>query len=72
MTELERKIDDIRRQGKKGISFFLTAGYPNMRDFINTVKYIDRNRLADFLEIGVPFSDPIADGPIIQLSSPSI
>lgn len=51
------------------MSFFLTAGYPNMKQFIKILKFIDEENLADFLEIGIPFTDPVADGPIIQESS---
>lgn len=47
---------------------FLTAGFPKKEWFEELVKAIDQTG-ADFIEIGVPFSDPIADGPTIQAAS---
>lgn len=47
---------------------YFTAGYPKMEWFESTVRALDEAG-ADFIEIGVPFSDPIADGPTIQDSS---
>ncbi|MDJ0836670.1 MAG: tryptophan synthase subunit alpha [Acidobacteriota bacterium] len=47
---------------------YLTAGFPKLEWFEDLVKALDNNG-ADFIEIGVPFSDPIADGPTIQNSS---
>lgn len=57
------------RENKKSIlSIFLTAGYPNLIDTLSIIKILDTTDV-DLLEIGIPFSDPIADGPIIQQSS---
>src|SRR3989442_668569 len=58
-----------RRQDKKKIlSIFLTAGYPPM-DATAPLAAAAARAGADFIEIGIPFSDPIADGPTIQYSS---
>jgi len=53
---------------KKHLVPYLTAGFPEKDWFEDLVKAIDANG-ADFIEIGIPFSDPIADGPTIQNAS---
>ena len=53
---------------KKLLIPFLTAGFPEKAWFAPLVEALDRNG-ADFIEIGIPFSDPIADGPTIQAAS---
>lgn len=50
------------------LSIFLTAGYPRLNDLSQQIKLLEKHRV-DFVEIGIPFSDPLADGPIIQDSS---
>ena len=58
---LERKDNDI-------ISIYFTAGYPNLDDTKTIISALE-NHGADLIEIGMPFSDPVADGPVIQHSS---
>ncbi|MDH3978455.1 MAG: tryptophan synthase subunit alpha, partial [Gammaproteobacteria bacterium] len=53
--------------GRVGLVPYLTAGYPNKDTFIDSVKKIAA--VADVVEVGVPFSDPMADGVTIQRSS---
>ena len=55
---------------KKGniLSIYFTAGYPNLNDTKEIIKTLDECGV-DLIEIGMPFSDPIADGPVIQDSS---
>lgn len=54
---------------KKGLlSIYFTAGFPNLNDTADIIYELDRNG-ADLIEIGIPFSDPLADGPVIQQSS---
>lgn len=61
-------IDSVNRRGEKVLSVFLTAGFPVKDDFVElALRILDAG--ADMLEIGIPFSDPLADGPVIQLSS---
>ncbi|MFH1416293.1 MAG: tryptophan synthase subunit alpha [Elusimicrobiota bacterium] len=67
--KLDKNIRDLMKQDRPGLSLFLTGGYPDMESFIRLVKFIDRKGLADFVEVGIPFSDPVADGPVIQESS---
>lgn len=68
MAYLFNYIDNLNRNNKKALSAFLTFGFPNKEKFLNYAEEILENG-ADILEIGIPFSDPIADGPIIQYSS---
>ncbi len=50
------------------LSIFTTAGYPKLNDTLPVVKALQEAGV-DFIEIGIPFSDPLADGPVIQDSS---
>lgn len=50
------------------LSIYFTAGYPTLNSTIDIAEALERAG-ADFLEIGVPYSDPLADGPVIQNSS---
>lgn len=50
------------------LSIFYTAGYPKLEDTIAVARCLERAGV-DMIEIGIPFSDPIADGPVIQESS---
>jgi len=68
MSVLHKYIDDLNRNSRKALSVFLTAGYPQKKDFIDlAIDILDDG--ADLLEVGIPFSDPVADGPVIQHSS---
>lgn len=69
MNALSKKVAALQRSARKGLSFFLSGGWPERETFINILRYIDKNNLADFLEIGIPFSDPVADGPTIRKAS---
>lgn len=66
---MQNRIDTLfERKQNNILSLFLTAGYPNVIDTLSIIKILDTTDV-DLLEIGIPFSDPIADGPIIQQSS---
>lgn len=66
---MQNRIDNLfERKQKNILSIFLTAGYPNINDTLSVIKILNTTDV-DLLEIGIPFSDPIADGPIIQKSS---
>jgi tryptophan synthase alpha chain len=60
-------IAGAKREGRTALVPFLTAGYPEMRTFAATLR--DIAAVSDVVEIGVPFSDPMADGLTIQRSS---
>ena len=66
---MENRIDNLFKQKNKNIlSIFLTAGYPKHDDTLAIIKQLDASKV-DLIEIGIPYSDPLADGPIIQQSS---
>jgi tryptophan synthase alpha chain len=68
MSAIKTYIDQISQKQRKVLSVFLPAGYPLPADFASlAIDVCDHG--ADMLEIGIPFSDPIADGPIIQQAS---
>ncbi|MCR9172636.1 MAG: tryptophan synthase subunit alpha [bacterium] len=56
------------RKNHKQLSIFVTAGYPELNSLPDQIGYLEQ-RGVDFIEVGVPFSDPMADGPTIQKSS---
>jgi tryptophan synthase alpha chain len=68
MNRLDNKFRQLKQQHKKAISIFLTCGYPDIKTTEQLVLHLT-NIGVDFIELGVPFSDPIADGPTIQYSS---
>lgn len=66
--KLNEYIKNINKNGNKALAVYLTAGFPDKNYFVKLALDILDNG-ADILEIGLPFSDPLADGPIIQYSS---
>ena len=58
----------FQKKNKKILSIYFTAGYPKINDTVDIIKALDKNGV-DMIDVGIPFSDPIADGPIIQNSS---
>lgn len=62
------RIDKLFTEKKNNIlSVYFTAGYPKLDDTLKVIQALEKNGV-DMLEIGVPFSDPMADGPVIQVS----
>lgn len=61
---LEAAFEAARAQGRKALIPFLMSGHPTPRDFAANLR--EAARFADVIEVGVPFSDPLADGPVIQ------
>jgi tryptophan synthase alpha chain len=68
MSELGKHTAALRARGRKALVAFLTAGYPDEAAFADLVTAA-ADAGCDVIEIGVPFSDPIADGPVIQAAS---
>ena len=62
------RINQKLNEDKKLLSIYFTAGYPSLEDTLPTIKQLE-NSGVDMIEIGLPFSDPLADGPTIQDSS---
>jgi tryptophan synthase alpha chain len=58
----------LRAQDRRALVVYLTAGFPDVPQSIALLQAVERAG-ADIIEVGVPFSDPLADGPIIQASS---
>lgn len=68
MRSIQSTIKNELSNGRKVLSVFLTTGFPSMAGFTDLVlKILEAG--ADMVELGIPFSDPIADGPVIQYSS---
>jgi tryptophan synthase alpha chain len=65
---LARRFADLRARGRGALVTYLTAGYPDPAGSVDMLRTL-QGAGADVVEVGVPFSDPIADGPIIQASS---
>ncbi len=67
MSIIKEKIQSVNDRNEKALTIFLTAGFPDAENFVETaLKMIDAG--ADILEIGLPFGDSLADGPVIQSS----
>ena len=62
------RINQKLQEDKKLLSIYFTAGYPNLNDTESIIKNLEVSGV-DMIEIGLPFSDPLADGPTIQTSS---
>ena len=62
------RINQKLQENKKLLSIYFTAGYPNLDDTVPILKALQDSGV-DMVEIGLPFSDPLADGPTIQESS---
>src|SRR5215813_8073140 len=65
MTRIGQLFDRLKRENRKGLIAYLTAGDPTPEQTPALVEALVRGG-ADLIELGVPFSDPIADGPVIQ------
>ncbi len=68
MFRIRNKFKNLKQKKQKAFGVFLTAGYPSLNYSKEIFKKILEAEV-DFIEIGLPFSDPMADGPLIQHSS---
>ncbi|HXG51068.1 MAG TPA: tryptophan synthase subunit alpha [candidate division Zixibacteria bacterium] len=68
MSRIEAKLSELREAGQAALIPFVTAGDPDLETTLRILRALDENG-ADCIELGVPFSDPTADGPTIQRSS---
>ncbi|WP_136666953.1 tryptophan synthase subunit alpha [Flavobacterium sp. H122] len=62
------RINIKLQEDKKLLSIYFTAGFPSLNDTVSIIENLEKNGV-DMIEIGLPFSDPLADGPTIQESS---
>jgi tryptophan synthase alpha chain len=65
---IARRFDALRKRSRRALVCYVTAGHPDLARSLDTLRALEEGG-ADIIELGVPFSDPIADGPIIQASS---
>jgi tryptophan synthase alpha chain len=67
-NRITKELGRLAAKREKALALFITAGFP---DLSSTVEFVPRlaEAGADLIEIGMPFSDPLADGPVIQMSS---
>ncbi|WP_036155981.1 tryptophan synthase subunit alpha [Maribacter forsetii] len=65
---MNNRITTRLQEDKKLLSIYFTAGYPALNDTVKIIEDLEKNGV-DMIEIGLPFSDPLADGPTIQESS---
>lgn len=67
MSLINKKIESVNAKGEKALTVFLTAGFPNPQKFVDLVLAVEKAG-ADLIEIGLPFGDSLADGPVVQSS----
>ena len=67
-SRINKRFEFLSKEGRPGLVTFLTAGDPNIELSSQILKQLPAAG-ADVIELGMPFSDPMADGPTIQLSS---
>jgi len=68
LSRIQQTFDRLARQGKTGLIPYVTAGDPGRESVVRLMHTLVKSG-ADVIELGVPFSDPMADGPVIQRSS---
>lgn len=68
MNRIDKRLNELRKEGKKAFIAYITCGYPNLK--LTESLMIELSRAGvDMIEMGMPFSDPMADGITIQMSS---
>jgi tryptophan synthase alpha chain len=68
MTSISDYFQTLRDRQQCALIPFITAGDPNLETTAEALRILDRNG-ADFIELGIPYSDPLADGPVIQAAA---
>ncbi|WP_299254797.1 tryptophan synthase subunit alpha [uncultured Cytophaga sp.] len=68
-TKIKNRITELfQKKSNNILNIYFTAGYPKIEDTVTVLKALEKAGV-DMVEIGMPYSDPVADGPIIQQSS---
>ncbi len=65
---VSEKFQHLRQRGEAALIPFITAGDPDLETTIVALQALDRHG-ADFIELGIPYADPLADGPVIQAAA---
>jgi tryptophan synthase alpha chain len=68
MSRIQNKFADLERSGQKALVTYVMVGYPSHKESLSAVRGLIEGG-ADIIELGFPFSDPLADGPVIQHAS---
>src|SRR6185503_21247320 len=68
MSRIKKTFADLQKRGEAALIPFITAGDPDLGTTLKIMRALERGG-ADCIELGMPFSDPTADGPTIQRSS---
>lgn len=68
MVSVSQRMNALRDRGQCALVPFITAGDPDLETTAKALRLLDANG-ADFIELGVPYSDPLADGPVIQAAA---
>lgn len=68
MNRIEERLKEIKQKNEKAFITYMTAGLPDMEGSLEILRAQERAGV-DIAEVGIPFSDPIADGPVIQEAS---
>ena len=67
-SPIDQRFAELREAGRRALVVYVTAGHPDRRQSLQLLRAVE-GAGADIVEVGVPFSDPMADGPVIQASS---
>jgi tryptophan synthase alpha chain len=65
MSRIEKMFAGLQEKGRSGLACYFTAGDPSYAQCLELLQQLGKNG-ADLIELGLPFSDPVADGPVIQ------
>lgn len=68
MNRIEKRLEELKKENKKAFITYMTAGLPSIEESKEIIKEQAKAGI-DIIELGVPFSDPVADGPVIQAAS---
>lgn len=68
MNRIEKRFEELKKEDRKAFITYMTAGLPDMKGTGEIIK-VQAEAGIDVIELGIPFSDPIADGPVIQDAS---
>lgn len=68
MNRIEKALASLKEKNEKAFITYITAGFPNYRKTKEIIKAQEKAG-TDIIELGIPFSDPVADGPVIQAAS---